>query len=166
MLILEVREATGRELSIAGPVRLGFFPKIAVSAEQVSLSNAAWAKSPQMASLEKVALEISLLPLLSRRIEISSIQLAGLTLNLETNTKGEGNWLMGDAAPSGATASSSSGVAQADAKKSASDTDATDLNLVLIENLNLINSQINYRPSGAAVSSYGISRLRWRSKAR
>ncbi len=159
MLILEVREATGRELSIAGPVRLGFFPKIAVSAEQVSLSNAAWAKSPQMASLEKVALEISLLPLLSRRIEISSIQLAGLTLNLETNTKGEGNWLMGDAAPSGATASSSSGVAQADAKKSASDTDATDLNLVLIENLNLINSQINYRPSGAAVSSYGISRL-------
>jgi len=50
-------------------------------------------------------------------------------------------------------------VAQADAKKSASDTDATDLNLVLIENLNLINSQINYRPSGAAVSSYGISRL-------
>ena len=159
MLILEVREATGRELSIAGPVRLGFFPKIAVSAEQVSLSNAAWAKSPQMASLEKVALEISLLPLLSRRIEISSIQLAGLTLKLETNTKGEGNWLMGDAAPSGATASSSSGVAQADAKKSASDTDATDLNLVLIENLNLINSQINYRPSGAAVSSYGISRL-------
>jgi uncharacterized protein involved in outer membrane biogenesis len=159
ILIQEVRETTGRELTIAGPVRLGFFPKIAVSAEQVSLSNAAWAKSPQMASLEKVALEISLLPLLSRRIEISSIQLAGLTLNLETNTKGEGNWLMGDAAPSGATASSSSGVAQADAKKSASDTDATDLNLVLIENLNLINSQINYRPSGAAVSSYGISRL-------
>jgi AsmA family protein len=40
MLILEVRETTGRELTIAGPVRLGFFPKIAVSAEQVSLSNA------------------------------------------------------------------------------------------------------------------------------
>ena len=74
MLILEVRETTGCELTIAGPVRLGFFPRIAVSAEQVSLSNAAWAKSPQMASLEKVALEISLLPLLSRRIEISSIQ--------------------------------------------------------------------------------------------
>ena len=160
MLVLEVREATGRELTIAGPVRLGFFPRIAVSAEQVSLSNAAWAKSPQMASLEKVALEISLLPLLSRRIEISSIQLAGLTLNLETNAKGDGNWLMGDLAiPSSAAASSSSGVAQADAKKSASDADATDLNLVLVENLNLINSQINYRPSGAAVSSYGISRL-------
>jgi AsmA family protein len=159
ILIQEVRETTGRELMIAGPVSLGFFPRIAVSAEQVSLSNATWAKKPQMASLEKVALEISLLPLLSRQIEISSIQLSGLVLDLETNAKGDGNWLMGDAVPSGATAPSSSSVAQADAKKSASDADATDLNLVLIENLNLINSQINYRPSSAAVSSYGISRL-------
>ena len=160
MLILEVREATGRELTIAGPVRLGFFPKIAVSAEQVSLSNAAWAKNPQMASLEKVALEISLLPLLGSRIEVSSIQLAGLTLNLETNAKGDGNWLMGDiVSPNSTTASSSTGAAQADAKKSASDGDTADRNTVLIENLNLTNGQIRYQPSGAAVSSYGISRL-------
>jgi AsmA family protein len=160
MLILEVREATGRELTIAGPVRLGFFPKIAVSAEQVSLSNASWAKQPQMASLDKVALEISLLPLLGRRIEVSSIQLAGLTLNLETNAKGDGNWLMDDiVSPNGTTASSSTGAAQADAKKSASDGDTADRNTVLIENLNLTNGQINYQPSGAAVSSYGISRL-------
>jgi len=148
MLALEVREATGRELTIAGPVRLGFFPKIAVSAEQVSLSNAVWAKGPQMASLEKVALEISLLPLLSGRIEVSSIQLAGLTLHLETNAKGDGNWLMRDVVlPNGATASSSS------------DTDAAGRNAVLIENLNLTNGQIHYQPSGAAVSSYGISHL-------
>ena len=148
LLVLEVREATGRELIIAGPVRLGFFPKIAVSAEQVSLSNAAWAKKPQMASLEKVALEISLLPLLSRRIEVSSIQLVGLTLNLETNAKGDGNWLMGNtASPNGTTASPSG------------DADTADRNTVLIENLNLTNAQIDYQPSGAAVSRYGISRL-------
>jgi uncharacterized protein involved in outer membrane biogenesis len=160
MLVLEVREATGRELTIAGPVRLGFFPKIAVSAEQVSLSNAAWAKNPQMASLEKVALEISLLPLLSGRIEVNSIQLAGLTLNLETNAKGDGNWRMeGIASPDGTTASPSTGGAQANTKKSASDTDAADRNVVLIENLNLTNAQIHYQPSGAALSSYGISRL-------
>ena len=161
MLILEVRETTGRELMIAGPVSLGFLPRIAVSAEQVSLSNASWAKQPKMASLEKVDLEISLLPLLSRRIEVSSIQLSGLTLNLETNAKGDGNWLMGDiVSPNGTTASSSTGAAQANAKKSASDGDTADRNTVLIENLNLTNGQINYQPSGAAaVSSYGISRL-------
>jgi AsmA family protein len=148
MLVLEVREATGRELTITGPVRLGFFPKIAVSAEQVRLSNAAWAKNPQMASLEKVALEISLLPLLSRRIEVSSIELAGLTLNLETNAKGDGNWLMGGtASPSSTTASSPS------------DADTADRNTVLIENLNLTNGQIHYQASGVAAKSYGISRL-------
>ena len=160
MLVLEVREATGRELIIAGPVSLGFLPRIAVSAEQVSLSNAAWAKNPQMASLEKVALEISFLPLLSRRIEVSSIQLSGLILNLETNVKGESNWLMGEiVSPNSTTASSSTGAAQANTKKATSDADATDRNVVLIENLNLTNGQINYQPSGAAVSSYGISRL-------
>ena len=160
MLILEVRETTGRELMIAGPVSLSIFPRIAVSAEQVSFSNAAWAKNPQMASLEKVALEISLLPLLSRRIEVNSIQLSGLTLNLETNAKGDGNWLMGDIAPpSSTTTSSSTGAAQANTKKATSDTDATDRNVVLIENLHLTNGQIHYQPSGAAASSYGISRL-------
>jgi AsmA family protein len=160
ILVLEVREATGRELMIAGPVSLSLFPRIAVSAEQVSFSNAAWAKNPQMASLEKVALEISLLPLLSRRIEVNSIQLSGLTLNLETNAKGDGNWLMGDIAPpSSTTTSSSTGAAQANTKKATSDTDATDRNVVLIENLHLTNGQIHYQPSGAAASSYGISRL-------
>lgn len=160
MLVLEVREATGRELTIAGPVRLGFFPKIAVSAEQVSLSNAPWAKSPQMASLEKVALEISLLPLLSGRIEVNSIQLAGLVLNLETNAKGDGNWVMGDATLSGSkTSQPASSAPQASTPKASSDADTADRNLVLIENLNLINGQIYYQPSSAAASSYGISRL-------
>ena len=160
MLILEVREATGRELMIAGPVSLRFLPRIAVSAEQVSLSNAAWAKNSQMASLEKVALEISLLPLLSRQIEISSIQLSGLVLHLETNAKGEGNWLVGDiTAPNGTTASSSSGTGPANAKKATSDADNADRNTVLIENLNLTNGQIHYQPSGGGSSSYGISRL-------
>jgi AsmA family protein len=160
MLILEVREATGRELMIAGPVSLGFLPRIAVSAEQVSLSNAAWAKNPQMASLEKVALEISLLPLLGGRIEVSSIQLSGLALNLETNAKGDGNWLMSDIGSlNSTTASSSSGTAQANAKKAASDADTADRNTVLIKNLNLTNAQIRYQPSGGAASSYGISRL-------
>ena len=160
MLVLEVREATQRELTITGPMRLGFFPKIAVSAEQVSFSNAAWAKSPQMASLEKVALEISFLPLLNGRIEVNSIQLAGLTLNLETNAKGDGNWVMGDlASPNGIAASSSTGAPQANPPKVSSDADAADRNTVLIENLNLINGQIRYQASGAAVTSYGISRL-------
>jgi AsmA family protein len=160
MLILEVREATGRELMIAGPVSLGFLPRIAVSAEQVSLSNASWAKQLKMASLEKVDLEISLLPLLSRQIEISSIQLSGLVLYLESNAKGDGNWLMGDIAPpSSTTTSSSTGSVQANAKKATSDADTADRNTVLIENLNLTNGQIHYQPSGGGRSSYGISRL-------
>jgi hypothetical protein len=50
-------------------------------------------------------------------------------------------------------------VAQANPPKATSDTATVDRNLVLIENLRLINGQIQYRPSGAAPRSYGISRL-------
>lgn len=150
-LIAEVRDATGRELAIAGPVSLHFFPKIAVSAEQLSFSNASWSQQSQMASLEKVALEISLMPLLSRRIEVSRVELSGLHLHLETNAKGEGNWLMGDAA-------SSSSKAKPPAQ-AGSAVDAADGNLISIENLQLSNGRIDYQPSGGTASRYQIARV-------
>ena len=150
-LIAEVRDATGRDLAIAGPVSLHFFPTIAVSAEQLSFSNASWSQQSQMASLEKVALEISLMPLLSRRIEVSRVELSGLHLHLETNAKGEGNWLMGDAA-------SSSSKAKPPAQ-AGSTVDTADGNLISIENLQLSNGRIDYQPSGGTASRYQIARV-------
>ena len=158
-LIAEVRDATGRELAIAGPVSLHFFPKIAVSAEQLSFSNAAWSQRSQMASLEMVALEINLMPLLSRRIEVSRVELSGLRLHLETNTKGEGNWQMGDAVASSNKTKLSASDASPGYPQSADSVDAVDGNLISIENLHLSNAHIDYQPSGGAVSNYRIARI-------
>jgi uncharacterized protein involved in outer membrane biogenesis len=158
-LIAEVRDATGRDLAIAGPVSLHFFPTIAVSAEQLSFSNAPWSQQSQMASLEKVALEISLMPLLSRRIEVSRVELSGLHLHLETNAKGEGNWLMGDAAsPSSKTKPLASDSLPASAQ-AGSAVDTVDGNLISIENLQLSNGRIDYQPSGGTASRYQIARV-------
>jgi hypothetical protein len=80
-----------------------------------------------------------------------------LTLNLETNAKGDGNWRMeGIASPNGTAASSSTGAPQANVPKASSDPDTADRNTVLIENLNLTNGQIHYQPSGAAATRYGF----------
>jgi AsmA family protein len=158
-LIAEVRDATGRELTIAGPVSLHFFPTIAVSAEQLSFSNAPWSQRSQMADLEKVALEINLMPLLSRRIEVSRVELSGLHLHLETNAKGEGNWQMGDAlASSNKTKSSTSDPLPASAQ-AGSTVDTADGNLISIENLQLSNGRIDYLPSGSTASRYQIARI-------
>ena len=54
LLSSSVKEATGRDLKIAGPVRLSIFPSIGVYAEDVSLSNAAWASEPDMVFLKRL----------------------------------------------------------------------------------------------------------------
>ena len=61
----KAKEATGRDLKIAGDLNLeiSLTPKIAV--EGVSFSNAEWGSRPEMVSVKKFAAEMSLLPLLA-----------------------------------------------------------------------------------------------------
>ena len=68
LLSSSVKAATGRDLKIAGPVSLTIFPSVGVKAEDVSLSNAAWALGSEMIKLKQIDIGIRLLPLLSRRI--------------------------------------------------------------------------------------------------
>ncbi|WP_114689836.1 AsmA family protein [Polynucleobacter necessarius] len=63
LLSASVKEATGRDLKITSPVSLHLFPSISVSAEQISLSNAPWARNPNMLTIGKIDLDIRVLPL-------------------------------------------------------------------------------------------------------
>lgn len=83
LLSTSVKTATGRDLKISGPVSLSFFPGISVSAERLSLSNATWASNPEMLTLNRIDLNIKMLPLLSKRIEVGSVKLTGLELHLQ-----------------------------------------------------------------------------------
>jgi AsmA protein len=47
-LIALVKQATGRELRIAGPVRLSLLPALTIEANDVSFGNAPSALAPQM----------------------------------------------------------------------------------------------------------------------
>lgn len=92
LLSASVKEATGRDLTIAGPASLSLFPSISVKAEQLSLSNTSWASNPNLLTLKQIELDIRLLPLLRGNVEISRIGVQGLEVNLQTNKAGEGNW--------------------------------------------------------------------------
>ena len=87
-----VKEATGRELAIRGDIDLkpSLDPKLVLN--DVSLGNAAWAKTPQMISAKRVEAQIALLPLLQRRFEIVRFTLVEPTIALETDAHGVGNW--------------------------------------------------------------------------
>ncbi len=94
-----VHDATGRDLAINGGLSLSVFPTLAVSARDVSFSNAPWAASRAMARLDRIDFRLRLLPLLSGRVEIASFVLEGPQIYLETDKQGHGNWDFGAANP-------------------------------------------------------------------
>ncbi|HSO08094.1 MAG TPA: AsmA family protein, partial [Pelomicrobium sp.] len=87
-----VKDATGRELKIKGPVgfRLSLFPTVA--AENVSFQNARWGSRPLMAEAKRVEVQVALLPLLTGDIVIRRLELVAPDVLLEVNAKGEKNW--------------------------------------------------------------------------
>ena len=89
-----VKSSTDRDLVISGPVSLKLFPSISVTADQVSLSNAAWATDKQMFTLKHIEMSIKLMPLLKGSVEISGMKIVGLDSHLQTNKAGDGNWVM------------------------------------------------------------------------
>src|SRR4030095_5917194 len=88
-----MKEATGRDLVIAGNIDASFSLSPRLSAKQVSFRNAAWSDIPQMASLNDIEAEIALLPLLSGKIRIKEAVLRRRQVVIETNKEGVGNWV-------------------------------------------------------------------------
>lgn len=148
LLSSSVKTATGRDLKITGPVSLSFFPVISVSAEGVSLSNASWASDADMLTLKRIDLNIKTLPLLSKRIEVGSVKLAGLELFLQKNGAGKANWDFSTDASGGPSA------ANDDAGRSpVSD------NLISVDSISIADAYIQYQDPSNAISSYQIRRL-------
>ena len=104
LAIAEVRTATGRELAIKGKLEVSLFPRLAVRAEDVSFANPAGASRPEMFKAKRVEGAVALLPLLSRKIEITRLAATDLDVLLEKDAKGVGNWALKPAAPAAAPA--------------------------------------------------------------
>ncbi|MBT7942093.1 MAG: AsmA family protein [Alphaproteobacteria bacterium] len=88
----QVKAATGRDLTISGPLNLEISLSPAVAVEGVTFANASWGTAKEMANLKRLAAEVELLPLLSGDIRIKRVVLEGLDLLVETDSKGRGNW--------------------------------------------------------------------------
>ncbi|TRW90319.1 AsmA family protein [Candidatus Methylobacter oryzae] len=87
-----VKDKTGRELVLDGDLKLSLLPWIGVSTGKLSLSNAPGFQDRPFATLEESDIKVRLLPLLSKKLEVSRIVLKGLTLNLAKNRQGVSNW--------------------------------------------------------------------------
>jgi len=101
-IIALVKDETGRDLKIAGPVRFSLFPSVALEANDVSLSNPAGATSPNMVQLKTLDVELKLFPLLHGGLEISQFKLVQPVIALEIDKQGKPSWIFNPPAPAGA----------------------------------------------------------------
>ena len=87
-----VSKATDREFRIDGDLKLrwGFPPTI--TAKDVHLANAAWSGKREMAHVDRVELQVRLLPLFVGHVVLPKLVAEKPFLLLERNDKGLGNW--------------------------------------------------------------------------
>lgn len=100
-LVAAVQDATGRTLSV-GDIGLALSLRPTLELTDVALANMEGGSRPQMLTARRVAVQVAILPLLSRRVEIARIELDQPDLLLETAADGRANWQFRPAAPAAA----------------------------------------------------------------
>ncbi len=97
-VIALVKDQTGRDLRIDGPLSFSLLPSLALEANDVAFSNPPGASSPNMVSLKTLDVKLKLLPLLHGAIEVDEFKLVQPAIALEIDKQGHPNWVFAQAA--------------------------------------------------------------------
>jgi uncharacterized protein involved in outer membrane biogenesis len=88
----EVKQATGREITINGPMKFRILPRPYVQIQDIALSSIAGATEPVMAKIEAIEVNVAFLTLLRGRIDVASVELNQPEITLEKLENGKANW--------------------------------------------------------------------------
>lgn len=91
-IIRAVKDATGRELVIEGPLKFTMFPRPRISASQVRFANALGGKGAQMVDVRWIGVSPSWWALLRGQAEVGRLTLFKPNIVLETDAEGRPNW--------------------------------------------------------------------------
>ncbi|MDE2238345.1 MAG: AsmA family protein [Rhodospirillales bacterium] len=97
-IVAAVQRATGRTLTINGPIRLKLSLTPTLAASDLSLANPAGYADPSLLTLDQVEAQIALIPLLRHQVDVLNLKLSGLKLYLERNAAGQADWNFSNAA--------------------------------------------------------------------
>lgn len=101
----QAKQATGRDLTIDGDIKLAISLNPALAVSGVSFANASWGSRPAMVTVDRFEAQVALIPLISGTIDIKKIILKGADILLEKNEKGQANYVFETAAAAPATES-------------------------------------------------------------
>lgn len=85
-------EKTGRNLAIEGDIGLSYFPWVGLTLGAIDVSNPPQFGDAPFTRADSAQVKVKLLPLLQKSIVVDTIELSGLTLNLQRTADGQTNW--------------------------------------------------------------------------
>ena len=89
----KAKEATGRELTLGGPLDLEVSFTPTVVARDVAFANAAWGSRPEMVKVKRFEAQLALMPLLTGTVQVNRVIIIDPDILIETDNKGVGNWV-------------------------------------------------------------------------
>lgn len=93
-----VENATGRDLTISGPVGVTFWPVIGVKAENASLANVEGGRAPAFITMDELDVGVEIAPLFQQRVEVRRLVMQRPSIALEVDAEGAPNWVLTPAA--------------------------------------------------------------------
>ncbi len=114
-LIEAAERATGRKMTIDGPIGLSLSLVPTITMRDVALTNPPGFSRPDMITVSRVELGLALMPLLRHRFEVDHVTLVRPDVALETDQSGHSNWVFGRGPPTPAGAIAAHGEAPAGA---------------------------------------------------
>lgn len=85
-------EKTGRSLSIDGDINLSYFPWAGLSLGSMAMANPDGFGNSSFVEIDSAQVKVKLLPLLKKSVEVNTIGLKGLNLDLQRAADGTTNW--------------------------------------------------------------------------
>jgi len=91
----QLEQATGRDVTLGTQADLDLSLTPTLKLTDFAMGNASWGTSKEMIRAKHVEAQVALLPLLSRRVDLVRFTLIEPVILLETDPKGQGNWVFG-----------------------------------------------------------------------
>ena len=85
------KEYTGRDLTLAGDIKLGIGLSPDLKVENVSFQNAAWGSRPELAKMERLEIQVELIPLIGGEIQVKRFTLLKPDILIEIDKSGKSN---------------------------------------------------------------------------
>lgn len=90
----QISKVAGRDLSLDGELDLNLASTTSLLVSDITLANAGWASDPAMLRIQRIEVEIEIIPLLRGDLRIPRFHVEGVEVSLETDASGKGNWVL------------------------------------------------------------------------